>query len=365
MLFAPTVLGSGKNDHNVLGFETSGTTRHDAESAASAGIFNNYRQPLVHTSFLTVSSTFAPRTSLLATQSWPQRRTREMTFVTANSQLRIRAICVAWAEPRVTKVTFGRTAFTDTCPRTRNGGEVEDNMGRVSDKTVRDLASRNPSAARTFESFGIDYCCGGERSLAQACSAAKVSVEEVMRALEQTPAKGDDRDWQAASLTELVKHSIEKHHAYVRAEIPRLIALLAKVVRVHRLNHVELEKIEFSFLALAEELTLHLLKEERMLFPYIEQLEDAAKSGRRPVPAMFGTVRNPVRMMAMEHDSAGELLRKMREVTNGYTVPEDGCMSYRLLYRALPEFEADLHEHIHLENNILFLRAIVLEEETV
>jgi regulator of cell morphogenesis and NO signaling len=102
-----------------------------------------------------------------------------------------------------------------------------------------------------------------------------------------------------------------------------------------------------------------------MLFPYIEQLEDAVKRGRRPVPAMFGTVQNPVRMMAMEHDSAGELLRKMREVTNGYTVPEDGCMSYRLLYRALPEFEADLHEHIHLENNILFPRAIVLEEETV
>jgi regulator of cell morphogenesis and NO signaling len=265
----------------------------------------------------------------------------------------------------VTKVTFGRTAFTDTCPRTRNGSELEENMGRVSDKTVRDLASTNPSAARTFESFGIDYCCGGERSLAQACSAAKVSVEEVMRALEQTPAKGDDRDWQSASLTELVKHIIEKHHAYVRAEIPRLIALLAKVVRVHRLNHAELEKIELSFRALAEELTLHLLKEERMLFPYIEQLEDAAKSGRRPVPAMFGTVQNPVRMMAMEHDSAGQLLRKMREVTNGYTVPEDGCMSYRLLYRALPEFEADLHEHIHLENNILFPRAIALEEETV
>src|SRR5215469_10328716 len=154
-----------------------------------------------------------------------------MTFVTANSQLRIPAIWEAWAEPRVTKVIFGRTAFTDTCTRTRNGGEVEENMGRVSGKTVRDLASTNPSAARTFESFGIDYCCGGERSLAQACSAAKVSVEEVMRALEQTPAKGDDRDWQAASLRELVKHIIEKHHAYVRAEIPRLIALLAKVVR--------------------------------------------------------------------------------------------------------------------------------------
>jgi len=288
-----------------------------------------------------------------------------MTFVTANSQLQIIGIGVAWAKPRVTKVTFRRTCLTDAGPRIASGGEAEENMGRVSEKTVRDLASTNPGAARTLESFGIDYCCGGERSLAQACSAAKVSLEEVMRALEQTPTNGDDRDWQAASLAELVKHIIEKHHTHVRAEIPRLTALLAKVVRVHGLNHAELEKIEASFRALAEELTLHLLKEERMLFPYIEQLEEAAKSGGRPVPAMFGTVRNPVRMMAMEHDSAGELLRKMREVANGYTVPADGCMSYRMLYRALPEFEADLHEHIHLESNILFPRAIALEAETV
>ena len=98
-----------------------------------------------------------------------------------------------------------------------------------------------------------------------------------------------------------------------------------------------------------------------MLFPYIVQLEEAAKSGGRPAPAMFGTVQHPVRMMMMEHDSAGELLRKMREVTNGYTVPEDGCMSYKMLYRALPEFEADLYQHIHLENDILFPRAIEVE----
>jgi len=234
-------------------------------------------------------------------------------------------------------------------------------MQVVSERTVRDLASTNPGAARIFESFGIDYCCGGERSLAQACSAAKVSVEEVMHALEQTPAQKDDRDWQAASLAELIQHIVEKHHAYVRAEIPRLTDLIAKVARVHGQNHPELESIELSFQALAEELTLHLLKEERMLFPYIVQLEAAVKSGGRPAPAMFGAVQNPVRMMMMEHDSAGELLRRMRQVTKGYTVPEDGCMSYRMLYRALPEFEADLHQHIHLENNILFPRAVALE----
>lgn len=238
-------------------------------------------------------------------------------------------------------------------------------MELVSERTVRDLASTNPSAARIFECFGIDYGCPGEQSLAQACSAAKVSVQEVMQALERTPAQQEPRDWQAASLAELVNHIIEKHHAFVRTEIPRLIALLTKVVRVHGQNHAELQKIAISFQALAEELTLHLLKEERMLFPYIVQLEDAARRGTRLAPAMFGAVQNPVRMMMMEHDSAGELLRKMREVTKGYTVPEDGCMSYRMLYQALPEFEADLHQHIHLENNILFPRAIELEERTV
>lgn len=238
-------------------------------------------------------------------------------------------------------------------------------MEVMSERTVRDLASTNPGAARIFESFGIDYCCGGEKSLAQACSVAKVNVQEVLRALERPPAPHDDRDWQAASLAELVQHIVEKHHVYVRAEIPRLMALLAKVVRVHGENHPELQELETSFKALAEELTLHLLKEECMLFPYIVQLEGAAKSGGRPAPPMFGAVQNPVRMMMMEHDSAGEVLRNMRAVSNGYATPEDGCMSYRMLYRALPEFEADLHQHIHLENNILFPRAIELEERTV
>jgi regulator of cell morphogenesis and NO signaling len=238
-------------------------------------------------------------------------------------------------------------------------------MELASETKVRDLASTNPGAARIFESFGIDYCCGGERSLADACSAAKVNVQEVLQALEPTPAQEADRDWQAASLTEVVEHIVEKHHTYVRAEIPRLIALLGKVVQAHGQDHPELEKVEMSFRALAEELTLHLKKEERILFPYIVRLEGAARSGGRPAPAMFGTVQNPVRMMTMEHDSAGELLRKMRELTKGYTVPEDGCTSYRMLYRAIPEFEADLHQHIHLENNILFPRAIAFERATI
>ena len=235
-------------------------------------------------------------------------------------------------------------------------------MSSLGERTVRDLASRNPAAARIFEKFGIDYCCGGERSLAQACSAAKVSISEVADALEAPPSpQPEDHDWQNASLAELTRYIVKKHHGFVRQEIQRLIPLFARVVGAHGQNHGELEQIQSSFQALAEELTLHLMKEERMLFPYIEQLQGAVSRGSRLAPPMFGTVQNPVRMMVMEHDSAGELLHRMREVADGYTVPPDACVSFKGLYQALQEFEADLHQHIHLENNILFPRAVSLE----
>lgn len=234
-------------------------------------------------------------------------------------------------------------------------------MEALDDRTVRELASATPGAARVFEKFGIDYCCGGEKSLAQACSSASVNMREVVEALDKQQVQGGDRDWQRASLAELVKHIVTKHHQYVRQEIERLIPLFVKVAGVHRKSHPELEEIQSSFLVLAEELTTHLMKEERILFPYIEQLELAANQENHPAPSRFGTVKNPVRMMMMEHDSAGDLLRKMREASNNYTLPADACMSFQMLYRALEEFEADLHQHIHLENNILFPRAIELE----
>ncbi len=238
-------------------------------------------------------------------------------------------------------------------------------MQLIDERTVRDLASTNPAAARIFEMFGIDYCCGGEKSLAQACSAANVNVGEVVAALKEPGPAETDRDWQTETLAALAKYIVEKHHGYIRREIPRLVALLAKVVQVHGLNHAELRNIELSFQALSGELSNHLLKEERMLFPYIEQLEIAAKNACRPTPSIFGTVRNPVRMMVMEHDMAGELLHNIRGLTNGYHIPEDACMSFQTLYRGLSEFEVDLHQHIHLENNILFPRAIALEEHVL
>lgn len=236
-------------------------------------------------------------------------------------------------------------------------------MEAVENRTVRELATTNPGAARVFERFGIDYCCGGERSLAQACSVANANLQEVAGALDKLQAQSADRDWRKATLAELARHIVAKHHEYVRQEIQRLIPLSAKVAGVHGKNHPELETVQSSFHALAEELTAHMMKEERLLFPYIEQLEVAPNSGSRQSPPLFGTVKNPVRMMMMEHDSAGEILHKMRQTTNGYTLPADVCVSFHMLYRALQEFETDLHQHIHLENNILFPRAIELEAQ--
>jgi regulator of cell morphogenesis and NO signaling len=190
-----------------------------------------------------------------------------------------------------------------------------------------------------------------------------VDFRDVADALAQPPSPESDHDWQHESLAELARYIVVKHHAYVRQEIQRLGPLFTKVIGVHGKNHAELAQIEQSFHALSQELTMHLMKEEHMLFPYIEQLEMAANRGARPAPPMFGTVQNPVRMMMLEHDSAGELLHQMRQVTNDYGVPSDACVSFKALYQALQEFEADLHQHIHLENNILFPRAVKLEAQ--
>jgi regulator of cell morphogenesis and NO signaling len=238
-------------------------------------------------------------------------------------------------------------------------------MQTLEQQKVRDLANTNPGAARIFERLGIDYCCGGDKSLAEACSAAKIDLAQVAGELEKPQPTLADRDWQNAPLQELTRYIIEKHHGFVKQEIARLLPLFIKVIGVHGNNHPELRQIQTHFQSLTEELTLHLMKEERMLFPYIEDLEAAANCGSRAATPMFGTVQNPVRMMTMEHDSAGELLREMRRATNGYALPENACMSFRMLYSALEEFEADLHQHIHLENNILFPRAIALESRQV
>ena len=231
-------------------------------------------------------------------------------------------------------------------------------------KTVREYAVEMPAATRIFEKLGIDYCCGGGKSLADACIKAGVAVEEVLGSL-ATDARSDEaftvNKWQTASQAELIAHIVEKHHVFTREELERLDALLNKVCGVHGQNYPELFDIQREFKKLRSDLEPHMLKEEHVLFPYITLLEQT-KVQNVPAPrAPFGTVRNPVRMMMSEHDAAGDILRAIRQASSDFTVPPDACISYQTVYRALKELEADLHQHIHLENNILFPRAIEQE----
>ncbi len=228
-------------------------------------------------------------------------------------------------------------------------------------KTVREFAVEVPQATRLFESLGIDYCCGGGKSLRDACTSANLSVDEVVSKLVASvkqSAASPVADWSNAQLSDLADYIVGKHHVYVRQELPRLEQLLNKVAGKHGELHSELIKIKHIFHGVSEELTSHLMKEEQILFPYIKELETQRNSSRRP---MFGSIRNPIHMMEIEHDSAGDAMKEMRELSNNFTTPEEGCFSYKTLYQGLSEFEADLHQHVHLENNILFPRAVALD----
>jgi len=237
------------------------------------------------------------------------------------------------------------------------GDKASPNLGT----TVRDLVLDNPAAARVFERLGIDYCCGGSQTLAEACKAANRSTEEVSAALQKLDSAPSERDWRNASLTELAQHIVDKHHAFTQAELTRLAGLISKVVAAHGGNHPELAQVQTIFTGLSEELRSHMEREERLLFPYIAEMEEAARVKRRPSECMFGTVQNPEAAMIMEHEAAGQMFERMREITKGYMVPPDGCASYHALYQALPALAADMHQHIHLENNILFPRSVELE----
>lgn len=237
-------------------------------------------------------------------------------------------------------------------------------MNSKKTKPVRELAVEFAGATSVFERLGIDYCCGGNQTLDEACNAAGIPVNEVITSLERAKrsrAEGDEPDFLNATLAELVNHLVEKHHAFTRTEVARLRALIEKVQAAHGQNHPELAELRDLFDALSNELEPHMMKEERVLFPYVIQMEDATRRERTHPYPPFGTVANPVRMMMAEHEDAGALLWHMRKLTSNYTIPPDACISYRTLYGALDAFEKDLHQHIHLENNILFPRAVEME----
>jgi regulator of cell morphogenesis and NO signaling len=233
----------------------------------------------------------------------------------------------------------------------------------VTTQTVREIALEQPSSIRVFEQFGIDYCCGGRKPLAEACEAGNIEVDAVIAALEAAAGKTEPnpKDWSSESLESLCTHIVATHHTYVKDELPRLAILAQRVVNRHGATRAELPEIQSALENLDAELTQHLAKEEVILFPYVSALEKAMKSGTEAPHGCFGTVANPIAMMTQEHDAAGTLIAKIRSLSNQFTTPEGACPTYRAFYDGLREFEQDLHQHIHLENNILFPRAIALE----
>jgi regulator of cell morphogenesis and NO signaling len=229
------------------------------------------------------------------------------------------------------------------------------------DVSVGQLVAERLSRSRVFERLGIDYCCNGRTTVGRACADKGLDADAVIRELAandlENGGTGQVDDATALTQAALVEHIVAVHHSYLCRELPRLTGLLESVVAAHAERHPELLEVRGIFRSLKQELELHMLKEENVLFPMVVQLESAATA---PV-FHCGTVGNPVRVMEHEHADAGNALARLRDLTAGYTAPADGCNLYRALLAGLVDLETDLHRHIHLENEVLFPRAIARE----
>lgn len=239
-------------------------------------------------------------------------------------------------------------------------------MNNLTTKTVREIALEMPLTTKVFENYKIDYCCGGHRNFSEACEIAGVETENVLREISECLKTSDESELakiQEASLKDLIEHIENTHHVFTRDEIKNLVPLMIKVANKHGEHNPQLFVLEEFFTELCADLAPHLMKEEQILFPYITQLENYKNGNNFVSMPCFGSVRNPVGMMMREHDTAGDILRKMREVSNNYKLPEGACPSFTALYTRIEALEKDLHQHIHLENNVLFPRAMALENE--
>lgn len=230
-------------------------------------------------------------------------------------------------------------------------------MNPTLEDTLASIALGMPGATRVLSKFRLDYCCGGKMTLEEACGRKGIKPALVLKALEgaapDSPMPGDGEP-----LASVISYVISKHHVFTRAVMEEIHALLERVVIVHGGEHPELLQVRSAFNDFESEMSLHLRKEEEILFPYITKLEEGRRS---EASVCFADVQAPIRMMLFDHESAAESLNLMRRLTNDYKLPETACTKYRILFQRLEELETDIHEHMHLENNLLFPRAILLE----
>ncbi len=232
------------------------------------------------------------------------------------------------------------------------------------ERTVADCVTENIKASHVFKKYGIDFCCGGGISIQKACEKYGVDYDllaDDLKSIGSPDAK--ERDFNKLPLDELIDHIVERHHSYVEANIPLLLQYTQKVARVHGANNPELIEVDQLFQKVAGELASHLKKEEIILFPFIKKMVEAEKEGATVSVPHFNTVENPIKMMEDEHEFAGDVFKEIARLTNNYMPPQHACNTYRALFDKLDEFEQDLHEHIHLENNILHPKALKLEKE--
>ncbi len=238
-------------------------------------------------------------------------------------------------------------------------------MTELKEQEIGQFVAQDFRTAAVFSEYGIDFCCKGNRPLAAVCEKNGIAIDEILEKLDiatnkKNSASMDYRSWPLDLLTVYIKKT---HHKYVQSKIPVLYQFLAKLCKVHGERHPQLLELNNTFLNVSQELLQHMQKEEQVLFPLIERMVKHAEENTNLDRSNFGTVKNPIAMMEHEHDNAGEAFRSISRLTNNYTPPADACNTHKVTFSMLDEFEKDLHLHIHLENNILFPKAIQLEKE--
>jgi len=226
------------------------------------------------------------------------------------------------------------------------------------------MVTKDYRRAQVFKNFGIDFCCGGKKTISEVCDTKGINSEQVNQALDAIgihapSAENDYLKWDIGFLADFI---VNTHHQYIRDNTVFITELANKVAKMHGNTHPEAIKVAAIFTGVAEDLMLHIEKEERVLFPFIKQLANVQKNGGIMHESSFGDVSNPIHMMEAEHEQAGEAMEQIRLLTHNFKLPEDACASYTILYKMLSEYEDDLHRHVHLENNVLFPKAILAEE---
>jgi len=238
-------------------------------------------------------------------------------------------------------------------------------MENLKDKTIGAFVAQDFRTAAVFSKYQIDFCCKGNRTITEVCEKQDIDADTLLQNVFDVLQSENNNtiDFNSWPLDLLVDYIEKTHHRYVEEKTGIILQFLNKLCSVHGANHPELFKINELFTAGAGELSQHMKKEELMLFPFIKRMVKTKESNGVLSQPSFGTVSNPIAMMMQEHENEGDRFREIAALTNNYTAPADGCTTYKVAFAMLDEFEQDLHKHIHLENNILFPKAVILEEE--